>query len=85
MDKLPADLQKAIREAGQEASVYEKKIVREDNAKAVDKMEKAGIKVNRLTEAEIKIWKDKALPVYDMYKEKMWIEIYTKVMNAAKQ
>lgn len=85
MDKLPADLQKAIREAGAEASVYEKKIVREDNAKAVDKMQKAGIKVNRLTDAEIKVWKEKALPVYDMYKDKMGVEIYNKVMSAAKQ
>ena len=58
---------------------------REDNAKAVAKMEKAGIKVNRLTDAEIKVWKEKALPVYDMYKEKMGIDIYNKVMNAAKQ
>ena len=84
MDKLPADLQKAIREAGQEASVYEKKIVREDNAKAVAKMEKAGIKVNRLTEAEIKVWAETARPIYDMYKDKMGAEIYGKVMNAVK-
>jgi tripartite ATP-independent transporter DctP family solute receptor len=84
MDKLPADLQKAIREAGQEASVYEKKLVREDNAKAVAKMEKAGIKVNRLTEDNIKAWKEKSLPIYPMYKEKMGAEVYNKIMNAVK-
>jgi len=84
MDKLPADLQKAIREAGLEASVYEKKIVREDNAKAVAKMEKAGIKVNRLTDANIKEWKEKSLPIYPLYKDKMGAEIYNKIMNAVK-
>ena len=36
------------------------------------------------TDAEIKVWKEKALPVYDMYKDKMGAEIYNKVMNAAK-
>ena len=36
-------------------------------------------------ESEIKVWKEKALPVYDMYKDKMGVEIYNKVMSAAKQ
>ena len=84
MDKLPADLQKAIREAAQEASDYQKKLVREDNAKAVAKMEKAGMKVNRLTDAELKMWADKSRPIYEMYKDKMGAEIYNKVMNAVK-
>jgi tripartite ATP-independent transporter DctP family solute receptor len=84
MDKLPADLQKIIREAALEACIYEKKIVREDNANAVAKMEKAGIKVNRLTDAEIKVWAQTSRPIYDMYKDKMGAEIFGKVMNALK-
>ena len=84
MDKLPADLQKAVREAAQEACDYQKKLVREDNAKAVDKMEKAGMKVNRLTDAELKVWATTSRPIYEMYKDKMGAEIYSKVMNAVK-
>jgi tripartite ATP-independent transporter DctP family solute receptor len=84
MDKLPADLQKAIREAAQEACDYQKKLVREDNANATARVEKAGMKVNRLTDAEIKLWAEKTRPVYDMYKDKMGTEVYNKVMNAVK-
>lgn len=84
MDKLPAELQKAIKEAALETCEYQKKLVREDNVKAIAKMEKAGIRVNRLTDTEIKAWAEKSRPVYEMYKDKMGADIYNKVMNAIK-
>ncbi len=84
MDKLPEDIKKAIFEAGAEACEYQKKVLREDNAKAVAVMEKAGIQVNRLTPEQMKVWADTSRPIYEMYKDKMGADIYEKVMAAVK-
>ena len=84
MDKLSPEQQKAVREAATEAVAYQIKLVREDQVKSLALMEKAGVKINRLTDSELKEWKDKVKPIYEMYKDKMGAEIYSKITAATK-
>jgi tripartite ATP-independent transporter DctP family solute receptor len=84
LDKLPADIQKAIREAALEAGAYQRKIVREDNAKSIENMEKKGIKVDRLTPEQLKVWADRVIPLKEQYKNVVGADIYNKIMQAAK-
>jgi tripartite ATP-independent transporter DctP family solute receptor len=85
MDKLSPENQQAIREAAKEALAFQIKLGREDQVKSLAIMEKAGVQVNRLNEAELKQWKEKVQPIYGMYKDKMGVEIYEKIMAATKQ
>ncbi len=83
-DKLPADIQKIVKEAALEAGAYQRKIVREDNVKSILFMESKGIKVDRLTPEQLKVWADRTRPIYDKYKDIIGAEMYNKIIQAAK-
>ena len=59
MDKLSPENQQAIRDAAKEALAFQIKLGREDTVKSLTIMEKAGVQVNKLSEAELKAWKEK--------------------------
>jgi tripartite ATP-independent transporter DctP family solute receptor len=84
LDKLPEDVKKIIFEVGLDSMVYQKKVVRESNASAVEKMKKQGIEVNEVSPDQIKVWAESSKPIYDQYKSVMGEEIYNKVMDALK-
>ncbi|WP_066304303.1 TRAP transporter substrate-binding protein [Bacillus sp. FJAT-29814] len=65
-DTLPSDIQQAMQEAAEEASLYQRDLNRDSINKEIKEMEKAGVKVTELKPEELdrfrkegqKLWKD---------------------------
>jgi tripartite ATP-independent transporter DctP family solute receptor len=66
-DKLSPDEQKIIQDAANESKVYERKIAREQDAKAVEQLRAAGVQFNDVAPQELARIKDKAKPVIEKY------------------
>ena len=66
-DKLSADEKKIVQEAADEAEVYQRKVSREQAAKALDDLTKAGMKVNEIAPQEMARIREKVKPVIDKY------------------
>ncbi len=66
-DKLSADEKKIVQDAADEAEVYQRKVSREQAAKALDDLTKAGMKVNEIAPQEMARIREKVKPVIDKY------------------
>jgi tripartite ATP-independent transporter DctP family solute receptor len=66
-DKLSADEKKIVQEAADEAEAYQRKLSREQAAKALEDLTKAGMKVNEIAPQEMARIRDKVKPVIDKY------------------
>ena len=66
-DKLSADEKKIVQEAADEAEVYQRKVSREQAAKALEDLTKAGMKVNEIAPQEMARIREKVKPVIDKY------------------
>jgi tripartite ATP-independent transporter DctP family solute receptor len=66
-DKLSPDEQKIIQDAANESKVYERKIAREQDSKAVEQLKAAGVQFNDVAPQELARIKDKAKPVIEKY------------------
>jgi tripartite ATP-independent transporter DctP family solute receptor len=82
MDKLPADLQKVVREAGKTA-LGAQRVAAGANAKAlVGALEKKGMKVNVV--ADIVPFRNSVKPVYEKFKPTIGAEVMNDVLAAVK-
>jgi TRAP-type C4-dicarboxylate transport system substrate-binding protein len=69
-EKLPKDLQSAVNAAARKATVWQRVENDKDNQKYLKELEKAGMKVNTIPEAELNKFRKIALEVYpDAVKE----------------
>ena len=66
-DKFSPEDQKILREAAQEAAVYQRQASREQNQQATERMQKAGMQVNELSAQEQAALREKVKPVTDKY------------------
>jgi tripartite ATP-independent transporter DctP family solute receptor len=66
-DKLSADEKKIVQEAADEAQVYQRKVSREQAAKALEDLTKTGMKVNEIAPQEMARIREKVKPVIDKY------------------
>lgn len=66
-DKLSPDNQKILREAAQEAAVFQRAASREQNLQALDRMKKAGLQVDELSAQDLAAMREKVKPVTDKY------------------
>ena len=66
-DKLSADEKKIVQEAADEAEVYQRKVSREQAAKALEDLTKAGMKVNEIAPQEMARIREKVKPIIDKY------------------
>lgn len=83
---LPQDLQQAVQEAADEASVFNRKAAADVNAKAKAEIEKSG-KTTILvpTEAERKAFKDAVVPaVWEQYKDVIGAELIDELLSQQK-
>jgi tripartite ATP-independent transporter DctP family solute receptor len=82
LDKLPADLQKIVREAGKTA-LGAQRVAAGANAKAlVGALEKKGMKVNVV--ADIVPFRNSVKPVYEKFKSSIGAEVMNDVLAAVK-
>jgi tripartite ATP-independent transporter DctP family solute receptor len=66
-DSLSADEKKAVQEAGREATVFERKTIREFSDKALADLKKHGMQVTELSAAEQTKLREKLKPVIDKF------------------
>jgi len=83
---LPADLQKAVQDAADESSVYNRKVSAEVNDAAKAEIEKAGkTKILVPTEAERKAFKDLVVPsVWKQYESLIGKDLITELLSQQK-
>jgi tripartite ATP-independent transporter DctP family solute receptor len=63
-DKLTPDEQKILSEAGKEATAFERKVMRDADAKALEQLKSKGLQVATLPEAEVAKLREKMKPVW---------------------
>ena len=80
-NKLPADLQKVMTDAAIHARDYQRKLNVEYREKYEAEAQKAGVKVNALSDAELQQFVDSAKKVWPKFEKEIDPEIYKAVMN----
>ncbi len=70
-DKMSADERKIIQDAANEAKEYQRKVAREQDAKAVEALRKAGVEVGEVAPQELARMREKAKPVIDKYSKEV--------------
>ncbi|MDZ5461149.1 TRAP transporter substrate-binding protein [Azohydromonas lata] len=64
-DKLSADEKKILQDAANETTVYQRKVAREEAAKALEELKKRGMQVHELPATEIAKLRERAKPAMD--------------------
>jgi TRAP-type C4-dicarboxylate transport system substrate-binding protein len=64
-DKLSADEKKILQDAASETALYQRKVARDEAAKALDDLKKHGMQVHELPPAEIAKLRERAKPAMD--------------------
>lgn len=80
-DSLPADLQKVIDDAAQEANQFNYKTAEEEEVAAKKALADKGMNIIELTDTEKQLFKDKLSSVYDKMKEQVGAELVDKFVN----
>lgn len=75
-DKFSPEEQKILRDAAQEASVYQRAVSREENMAAIERMKKEGLVVDELSAQEIALLRQKVKPVADTYVKDVGADLY---------
>jgi tripartite ATP-independent transporter DctP family solute receptor len=70
-DTLSPDEQKLIRDAAVKSRDFERKDSRADSQKAMQTLEKSGMKINKVSDEELKRLRAKAQPVVDKYTQEL--------------
>jgi TRAP-type C4-dicarboxylate transport system substrate-binding protein len=64
-DKLSADEKKILQDAANETALYQRKVARDEAAKALDDLKKRGMQVHELAPAEVAKLRERAKPAMD--------------------
>lgn len=75
-ESLTPEQQKIITEAGAEFVKQQRAMELADTQLYADKLAEAGMKVNTLTEDEIKVFQDALAPMYDKYKKEFGEDVF---------
>jgi TRAP-type transport system periplasmic protein len=70
-DKLSADERKILEEAAVETAAYQRKVARDEAAKVLDQLRKAGMVIHELPPEEVAKLRDKAKPVIQKYSKEL--------------
>jgi TRAP-type C4-dicarboxylate transport system substrate-binding protein len=79
-DDMSEDEKKIMREAAAEATVYQREVAREANAKALEELKEEGMEVGELPPEEIAKLKEKAQPVIAKYTADVGPEFVAELM-----
>lgn len=83
-DSLPADIQKAIREAGHEALVYQRGITADLEKKATEAFVAKGIKIHTLSAEQRAEFRKLTMPAWDEFKSQIPAEAVELVLSLQK-
>lgn len=80
-DNLPADLQKVVANASAKAVAFQRKVAKEEDDQALEKLQKAGIKFNRVSAAELDEFRRVTRPVYEKYEQDFGKELIERIVR----
>ncbi|MDQ0247549.1 tripartite ATP-independent transporter DctP family solute receptor [Bacillus fengqiuensis] len=80
-DGLSEEEQTILREAAVEAGKYQREVSRKENEQAIKDLEKAGMKINKVSDAEREKMKEIIQPVTDKYAEKIGKDLVDEMMT----
>jgi tripartite ATP-independent transporter DctP family solute receptor len=78
-DKLSEEERKILQDAATETAAYQRRIARDEAAKVLDQLKKAGMNVHELPPEEIAKLREKAQPVIEKYKKDLGEEFVTEL------
>ncbi|OHV08024.1 TRAP transporter substrate-binding protein [Kushneria phosphatilytica] len=81
-DRLPAPYQQLIRDASDEMKTYQRKVNRQLNKEAREQLKQEGMTITELTDEQRDAFRQKVLPVYKDYKDKIGQPLFDNVMKA---
>lgn len=84
-DKLSATEQKILREAAQETAIYQRKVAREEAAKALAELKKRGMTVYELAPEEVAKMRERAKPVIAKYTQELGEPLVREVYSAVEK
>jgi TRAP-type C4-dicarboxylate transport system substrate-binding protein len=74
-DKLSNDEKKIVQDAATEAALYQRKLLRESSAKALDQLKEHGMQVAELPPEEIAKLREKSKPVVEQFTKEVGPEL----------
>lgn len=80
-DNLPADLQKVVANASAKAVAFQRKVAKEEDDQALEKLQKAGMKFNRVSAAELDEFRRVTRPVYEKYEQDFGKELIERIVR----
>lgn len=80
-ESLSADDQALLREAMAEATQYDFELIAKENSEYLNDIEKSGVTVTKLTEAQRQAFVDAVAPARESFKERVGAEIYDAWMS----
>lgn len=84
-DKLPADIQEALKRAGKEAQKYGFEIDENTDREMLEKIKASGkVKINELTPEQREAFEKKVQPVWEKHKKVIGEDIFQKIMEIRK-
>lgn len=79
-NSLPSDIQEIIKDSFQEAAKYQRGLVREEDVKAMEKLEKE-LEVTYLSPEERQVFAEMSYPVYKKYADKIGKDFVIRVLE----
>jgi len=83
-DALPGDLKTVVLNASAKAVAYQRQVAEQEDADALQKMIKAGIKFNKLDAAQLEEFRKVTAPVYQKYESEFGKDLMDLVLKAAR-
>ena len=80
--KLPPDLQQVVLTSARDAEAYNNKLDAEKGVEAKQKLLQAGLQLHTPTPDEMKQWREKAMVVYDEFKDKIPQDLIRRIREA---
>lgn len=84
-DKLSATEQKILREAAQETAIYQRKVARDEAAKALAELKKRGMTVYELSPEEVAKMRERAKPVIAKFTQELGEPLVREVYSAVEK
>lgn len=81
IEKLPQDIQDAIKIAAKEACLYEREVSRQQQKEALDILVQEGEEIYYPTEEEMEKWYGTVEPIYEKYKNVVGVDLFNKTMS----
>lgn len=83
-DALPADMKAVVEKASAKAVAYQRDVAEKEDAEALQKMIKAGVKFNKVDPAQLEEFRKTTAPIYQKFESEFGKDLMDTVLKAAR-